>query len=155
SRLVAREAWGPAWSPHGAELAFVSSRGGGVRIVVVRADGSGARPFGSETAADVEGLAWSPRGNRLAYTAEAGGGTRQLVVDTGRARTVVPVAGSDPVWSPDGTRLAVATSGGVELVTPNGSWRVARGPGRPLDWRVVPLGRPRFPDLVQRPPSGL
>jgi hypothetical protein len=27
--------------------------------------------------------------------------------------------------------------------------------GAPVDWRVVPTGVPMFPDLVQRPPSGL
>jgi hypothetical protein len=27
--------------------------------------------------------------------------------------------------------------------------------GKPVDWRVVPTGIPKFPDLVQRPPSGL
>jgi hypothetical protein len=27
--------------------------------------------------------------------------------------------------------------------------------GAPVDWRVVPAGAPKFPDLVQRPPSGL
>ena len=29
------------------------------------------------------------------------------------------------------------------------------GAGAPLDWQRVPLGPPEFPDLVQRPPSGL
>jgi Lysyl oxidase len=29
------------------------------------------------------------------------------------------------------------------------------GAGVPLDWRVVPVGVPKFPNLVQRPPSGL
>ena len=29
------------------------------------------------------------------------------------------------------------------------------GSGSPLDWPVVPIGQPLFPNLVQRPPSGL
>ena len=29
------------------------------------------------------------------------------------------------------------------------------GTGVPLDWRVVPVGAPKFPNLVQRPPSHL
>ena len=28
-------------------------------------------------------------------------------------------------------------------------------PAKPLDWRVVPVGTPKFPNLVQRPPSQL
>ena len=37
----------------------------------------------------------------------------------------------------------------------DGSGAVDRGAGTPLDWQRVPLGRPQYPDLVQRPPSGL
>ena len=48
----------------------------------------------------------------------------------------------------DGTRM-------LKIAAADGTGAESRGRGVPLDWRRVPLGEPLFPDLSQRPPSGL
>ena len=58
--------WGPAWSPDGTRIAFVSERDGNWQIYVMDADG------GSQTRLtnnDVEDgtPAWSPDGTRIAF----------------------------------------------------------------------------------------
>jgi hypothetical protein len=60
------------------------------------------------------------------------------------------------VWAPDDSRIAFDDgAGNLVSVAADGSDRRALGLGQPLDWRIVPVGRPLFPNLVQRPPSGL
>ncbi len=63
--------------------------------------------------------------------------------------------GADPVWSPSGTRIAFAAATGLASVAADGTDLRGLGTGKPVDWRVVPVGGPVFPNLVQRPPSGL
>jgi hypothetical protein len=103
---------------------------------------------------DPHDLAWSPDGAQLAYDVTLADGTSGLVLDDGTTQTVLTVGGS-PVWSPTGTRIAVATPDGLASVAADGTDLRDLGGGKPLDWRVVPVGTPRFPNLVQRPPSGL
>jgi hypothetical protein len=137
-------------------LAFVSTRSGTPAIYVAQPNGYGATRFSAEAYSDVHDLAWSPDGRELAYDADQADGTTTLVVDTGAAQVVGPV-GTRPVWSPSGGRIVYDTGNGamqsiaVDLVSdvrPLGS-------GSPVDWRVVPVGTPLFPNLVMRPPSGL
>jgi len=149
SRVIAASG-GANWSPTvsaGGRLAFVSDRGGTPAIYVADADGDNvtlfpsAAPSPAEAPLDVDDLSWSPDGTRLGYVVEAEDGTASVVVDDGTTQTTL--AGQDPsyrpVWSPDGTRLAP--------LQPDGAV--------PTDWRVVPTGRVLYPNLVQRPPSGL
>jgi Tol biopolymer transport system component len=155
---------GPAVSP-GGRVAFVSTRDGAPAVYVASADGSGAAAFDAaepppeEPPLDLRDLAWSPDGHRLAYTRVAADGTSAVVVDDGAAATPVGTGAESPrrpVWSPDGQRLAFADSGGaLHTAYTDGSIPVERGAGVPLDWQVVPVGRVLYPNLVQRPPSGL
>ena len=137
-------------------LAFISTRNGTPQIFVAQPNGSGAAPFSAEAYSDVHDLAWSPDGARLAYEADQEDGTTTLVVDDGTTQVVGPV-GARPVWSPGGTRIVFDAGNGTlqsiaaDLVTDLRQL----GSGSPLDWQVVPVGVPRFPNLVQRPPSGL
>ncbi|HET7566704.1 MAG TPA: lysyl oxidase family protein [Gaiellaceae bacterium] len=161
SRVIAEDAWSPAVSA-GRRLAFVSDRDGAPAVYVANADGSEAQLFDAEPPAtpplDVRDLAWSPSG-RLAYTETAADGTTSLVVDDGATQTPLPLADaapSRPVWSPDGARLAfTAADGALHTVAADGAGDLTRGAGAPTDWQVVPTGRVRYPNLVQRPPSGL
>src|SRR5213075_261400 len=98
--------------------------------------------------------AWSPDGTKLAYSAVLADGTSALVVDDGTAQTLLP-AGTRPVWSPAGTRIAFSSGVNLMSVAVDGTDTRSLGIGAPLDWRVVPVGAPKFPNLVQRPPSGL
>jgi hypothetical protein len=156
------EEWSPVYSGAG-RLAFVSSRGGTPALYVAARDGSGVTPFDAAPPAappaDVRDLAWSPDGKRLAYTQEAADGTTSLVVDDGTTQvdlTVTPAQDEHPVWSPTGSRIAYDDgSNHLRSVAPDGTDPRALGDGRPFDWHVVPVGKPQYPNLVQRPPTGL
>jgi hypothetical protein len=154
------EDWSPSIAP-GGSLAFVSDRSGSPAVYVASGNGTGARPFDSTPPpappADLRDLAWSPDGRRLAYTVQAADGTTAIDVDDGATQVQVGAAGGQhPVWSPDGTRIAYDDgAGALSSVAADGTDLRSLGAGRPLDWRVVPVGRPLFPNLVQRPPSGL
>lgn len=154
------EDWGAAFSPDGKRLAFVSTRLGTPAVFVARADGTGAQPFhppppeGETPPTDIRHLSWSADGRRLAYVGTLPDGNH-VVVDDGVSRTVLE-PGDAPVWAPTGERLAFAdATGQVAILDADGSRRAAAGAGTPVDWRRVPLGKPQFPDLRQRPPSGL
>ena len=156
------EEWSPAFSRNG-RLAFVSSRGGTPAVYTSAADGKNIALFDVTPPeippADVRDLAWSPDGKRLAYTREADDGTTNLVVDDGTTQVdLTPPLAQDehPVWSPTGSRVAYDDgSDNLRSVAADGTDQRALGEGRPLDWRVVPIGKPLYPNLVQRPPSGL
>jgi hypothetical protein len=137
-------------------LAFVSTRSGTPQIYVAQANGFGSVRFSTEAYADVHDLAWSPDGKELAYAADQEDGTTALVVDDRTTQVVGPV-GARPVWSPTGARIAFDAGGGVlQSVAADLATDLRQlGTGSPLDWRVVPVGVPLFPNLVQRPPSGL
>ena len=78
---------------------------------------------------------------------------------TGTTQTVLSVAPAHdehPVWSPTGSRIAFDDgAGNLASIAAGGGDRRNLGTGSPLDWQVVPAGRPKFPNLVQRPPSEL
>lgn len=144
---------------NGGRLAFVSTRNGSPQIFAAQANGELPVPF--DTAAptlsftDPHDLAWSPDGTKLAYDVTLEDGTRAIVIDDGTTQTELTNAGSMPVWAPSGTRIAISTATGLASVALDGSDLRQLGDGKPLDWRVVPAATPRFPNLVQRAPSGL
>ncbi len=177
------EEWSPAFSSTD-RLAFVSSRSGAPVVYVSKADGSNIRAFDAAppppvpppavpppavpppavpptdvAPTDIRDLAWSPDGKRIAYTREAADGTTNLVVDDGTAPVdLTPALAHDehPVWSPTGSRVAYDDgSDNLRSVAADGTDLRELGEGAPLDWREVPVGKPLYPNLVQRPPSGL
>jgi WD40 repeat protein len=151
------EEYGAAVSRSG-KLAFVSTRSGIPVIYVAQSKGLSATAFDTTPPATpfttVHDLAWSPDGTKLAYAAGLPDGTSALVVDDGTTQTLLP-SGVLPVWSPGGTRIAFANGVNLMSVALDGTDVRLLGIGAPLDWRVVPVGVPKFPNLVQRPPSGL
>ena len=140
------------------KLAFVSTRSGAPVVYTAQANGIGATRFDTTTPAtpfvDIHDLAWSPDGTKLAYSADQQDGTTAIAVDDGSTQTVLPL-GDSPVWSPAGTRIAFAADAGLASVALDGTDLRTLGAGKPLDWSVVPASAPEFPNLVQRPPSGL
>ncbi len=105
----------PAWSPDGAELAFLSPLG---RLVVMRADGSRRRTL---TRFPIQQRpAWSPDGSRIAFGRRGdlfsilaeGGGLRRFT------RTKRPEG--EPAWSPDGRHVAFTAAGGIWLMDADG-----------------------------------
>lgn len=125
-RALAGAAWDdidPAWSPDGARVAFASNRDGRFHLYVMDADGSNVRQL---TRGDFRDRtpAWSPDGNWLAFSSDREGGIDQLFVLNARAAStsgqVVEAkqltsgtgGGSQPVWSPDSSRLVFVRQAG-------------------------------------------
>jgi hypothetical protein len=151
------EEYGATVSKKG-RLAFVSTRSGAPLLYTALSNGFGAKLFDTAPPAapfsDMHDLAWSPDGTKLAYSADQEDLTRAIVVDDATTQTLLSL-GESPVWSPAGTRVAFAGEGGLASAAPDGTDVRSLGTGKPLDWAEVPVGEPDFPNLVQRPPSGL
>jgi Tol biopolymer transport system component/putative hemolysin len=117
----------PAWSPDGAQIAFVSDRDqkpGIYDIYIMKADGSAVRWLTSDTAIDYS-PAWSPDGTRVAFRSDHGGPGDIYVINVDgsglKNLTNNPAADWSPSWSPDGTLIAFQTNrdGDWEIYTMN------------------------------------
>lgn len=124
----------PAFSPDGSRLAFIryESRGKGYSLSVIGIDGSGLQQFVSSSGALGEPT-WSPDGSRIAfirgqdmtvegaaYLASCGSQIYAVDVFTGIEINLTKGAGgTDPSWSPDGTRIAFSShrDGNYEIYT--------------------------------------
>jgi TolB protein len=98
----------PAWSPNGAEIAFVSDRTGVPLIYVMDSYGGNVRRLtgGSYDTSP----AWSPKGDLIAYSSREGGLYRlKLISPDGLAGETVATddySYEDPTWAPDGRHVA-------------------------------------------------
>jgi Tol biopolymer transport system component len=130
----------PAVSPDGTHIAFSSFRDGNFSIYIIEVDGQGLRRLTYSSSNDSE-PAWSPDGSKIAfvrgYDGTDGGyanlsscGSEIYVVSVlnpmassnegGREESLTRgQGGTDPAWSPDGTRIAFSSSrdGNYEIYT--------------------------------------
>ncbi len=114
------EDWDPAWSPNGAQIAFVSNRiiddVEGHYIYVMAADGSALRKLTHDN--DGDRPDWSHDGQTITYTADddifviAADGSGQAINLTNS-----PEKDDRPVWSPDGSQIAWLSGG-------DGGWNI-------------------------------
>lgn len=143
-------AW-PAWAPDGGRIAFQSgyegsTRGFAYRVYAMTPDASAVTRLVDR---DTRAYAWAPDGRRLAFSAprpgDPLGDPRAELVVTAAAEGSVTVRLTDeavgraqPVWSPDGTRIAFAsgTPGQADLYVINvdgsGLRRLTTAPGDDL-----------------------
>ncbi len=105
-----------AWSPDGSRLAIYNDvEPGDGRLFVLDADGSDIEVLAEDE--NVSGFAWSPDGTRMVFTGDHGavfvapadGSTASLVAS-------LPIDGgaTNPVWSPDGSQVALSVEPGRE-----------------------------------------
>jgi serine/threonine-protein kinase len=130
SQVVAN-AFGPAFSPDGALLAFDAPWAGPRRVWVANVRGRNPRQITSDSSDAIVHARprWSPDGARLVYRRAEKTRSDIAMVDlatqTIRRLTADPDLDTDPTWSPDGRSIyfTSARGGGLNL------WRLAVGAG--------------------------
>jgi Tol biopolymer transport system component len=166
-RQLTRTAWidkpeeanGPAWSPDGRRIAFLSVRHGNQDVYVLDL-GSGQAHRVTRDPADDREPAWSPDGRKIAFVSERFDGPSGYSYDlyvinadgSGERRLTHDLqAASYPAWSPDGRKIVFfGLDGygygngnrihGIYVVNADGSGQRRLSPGGPAP-RWSPDGR--------------
>jgi Tol biopolymer transport system component len=114
----------PAVSPDGTQICFAIRDGQQARLIVMAADGTGARRI-AESLDVRDAPCWSPDGKWIAVVASAGHEQPlfKIAVDAGVAERLVGGINYNPVWSPDGRFIAYSEHTGgptyrLRAVTP-------------------------------------
>jgi eukaryotic-like serine/threonine-protein kinase len=106
----------PTLAPDGKSFAYVSSQSGNRDIYVQRVDGRKVTNLTSDSPGHDSEPAFSPDGSHIAFRSEREGRGGIFVMGvTGESVRRLTDFGHNPSWSPDGTRLVIATEG-MELL---------------------------------------
>ncbi len=98
----------PAYSPEGSQIAFARNSGSGYDIWTLDLF-SASLVHVTTAAGDERSPTWSPSGDTIVYTA---GGNLFSVSSGGGAVTPLNVAGTDPAYAPDDTKIAFIDASG-------------------------------------------
>jgi Tol biopolymer transport system component len=126
--------YGPAWSPDGRRLVFVRSvspETEAAGLFTISAEGGDLRQL---THGDDSSPAWSPDGDLIAFARRERGASAVYVVqpDGGELRRLG--TGDAPSWSPDSTRIMVASSGALYALPRDGSASTLLASGSSGSW---------------------
>jgi Tol biopolymer transport system component len=149
-RLLLEDATDADHSPDGASIAYIASTsdssGVRARLVVARADGTGAREYWSRGSVVLASPRWSPDGRRIALISFGSQNTPYTVVvvdvSNGTSRDHVSpdrAVLSNPVWDGTGRGLLVAQGEGITALQRGAPGRLFRldvdsGSWRALGW---------------------
>jgi len=143
---------GGSFSPDGTKVVYVGYRSSMSGLYVVDVRGGAPRLIASSGgSSDLEYPAWSPDGSRIAYavyqnmaspsfgkdeiwTMRSDGTDQRRLVDMGQCGTHQFAGCTNGVaWSPDGSRLAFHSAGGIFIMGGNGSGlhRISKDGGQP------------------------
>jgi serine/threonine protein kinase len=101
----------PTLSPDGQTFAYVSSQSGNRDIYVQRTDGRTATNVTRDSPGDDSEPAFSPDGSQIAFRSVRDGRAGIFIMTVGEQARRLTDFGHNPSWSPDGTRLVIATQG--------------------------------------------
>jgi hypothetical protein len=105
----------PAYSPSGSKIAYASDAGGGLyHIWTTNSDGSGTPQQITSGTAEQRTPTWSPTGSTIVYSTV---GTQELYAFFSGSAHDLLVQGTDPAYSPDGTKIAYIQKTTGKLVT--------------------------------------
>jgi Tol biopolymer transport system component len=99
----------PRLSPDGKTLLFVSRAAGNADIYMQRVGGHNPINITKDCAKDDTSPAFSPDGERIAFRSECEGGGIFVMGATGESKNRLTDFGHDPSWSPDASKIVVAT----------------------------------------------
>jgi dipeptidyl aminopeptidase/acylaminoacyl peptidase len=134
----------PQYSPDGSEIAFARNDGAtGFDIWVLDLSNSSEQQV-TATTGNERNPTWSPSGLTIAYSSSTNG--HLFAVSSAAVSSTTPtdlgVTGTQPVYAPDGTKIAFVDGGQLKLMNAQVSGAVTAVPstagGTQPDWQAVP-----------------
>jgi Tol biopolymer transport system component len=148
TRLTGAWEMDPAWSPDGQKIAFIRGQSEPSDLYVINADGTnevslitGSFSENPEDRTELGDPVWSPGGNKIAFfsttitrtyddpnssasaTAPAEGLTGIYLINVDGTGLCKLTSGVDPVWSPDGEKIAFYDNEAIYVINADGSGR--------------------------------